>query len=75
MQTIPKFQSKPVGNSCLHAGISPSSDLDMLPMKGSAIAMSYRAHVLEREKGASTGLFTPFLLLQNTSRTAKTWMA
>lgn len=43
-------------------------------MKGSATAMSYRAHVLEREKGASAGLLTPFLLLQNTSGTTKTWM-
>lgn len=69
---MPKFQSKPVGNSCLHVGISPSSGVP--PMKGTATATSHGAHVLEREKGASTGLFTLFLLLRNTCRATKTWM-
>lgn len=42
-------------------------------MKGSATAMSHGAHVLRREKGASIGLFTLFLLLRNTCRTTKMW--
>lgn len=72
MQTILKFQSKPVGNSSSHVGISPSSDLECHPWRAVPLPCPTEHMCTREKKGTSAVLFTLFLLLINTCRT--TWM-